>query len=648
MSDQDTIASDDDVPERFAVDFTGQSLLGIYQVERKLADGGMGSVYLAEDTNLGRPVVVKVPHARFLGESGFRARFKREIKELVRLEHPGIVRILAQGEQDQVPYFVLQYLAGNSLEAQLRAADGPMSTDDCLPWLRTVAKTLDFIHARGVVHRDVKPDNILFDEEGHVFLSDFGVVKALDQDDVATTAVGSGVGSPKYMAPEQGIGRPIAGNADQYALACTVYEALAGKPPYEASTAVELIMKKDREDPPDLGACVPGLPAGAAAAVMRALSRNPADRFDSCTAFADAFVAGLAPPDLTPASGTQLMTADIDQVPVGRHLRISVVALVFGAVVLAGLAFWFGWFGGGQAEHDRNAAVENGTEDRPDDDLRLVKRGAKPWVKLRYRPQVGLREKMTMVITETRSQVRNGRALPTRAVPPTTLVASITVEAIEPNGDMAFRWEVLDCHMDLPKDPEPRRAGFGRISAGGGLPTNKQLEALRGAGTTNRISARGVPLDTAWSALEELPPAVRMLVMRLAMGIRQVTALFPEEEVGVGAIWDVSKNTTMMGGLRISSTTSYEVLAIEGDTVRLKATVAMLAPKQEVGRGEDTGVLHRFFSEGGGEIQVDLRHITPTSMDVSTRLEIARGGTEDGQTVTEELKTESAVSLTRE
>ncbi len=167
----------DDVPPRFAVDLAGATLLGIYRVEKKIADGGMGSVWLGEDTNLGREVVVKVPHIRFLGEAGFRARFTREIAELVRLEHPNIVRILAQGTHEEVPFFVLQYLGGGSLESRLEAAgDGPRSADAVVSWLRTIAATLDFVHSRGVVHRDVKPENILFDEEGHVFLSDFGVV----------------------------------------------------------------------------------------------------------------------------------------------------------------------------------------------------------------------------------------------------------------------------------------------------------------------------------------------------------------------------------------------------------------------------------------------------------------------------------------
>ena len=161
-------ADESDVPSRFHVSFEGKTLLGIYHVEKKLAEGGMGSVWLAQDTNLGRRVVVKVPHARFLGEPGFRSRFRREVSELVRLEHPHVVRILAQGEQDEVPYFVLQYLGGGSLED--RIGRGAQSPEDALAWLEPISATLDFVHARGVVHRDVKPANILFDEQGHVFL----------------------------------------------------------------------------------------------------------------------------------------------------------------------------------------------------------------------------------------------------------------------------------------------------------------------------------------------------------------------------------------------------------------------------------------------------------------------------------------------
>jgi serine/threonine-protein kinase len=293
----------DDVPPRFDVDFKGATLLGTYRVEKKLADGGMGSVWLGEDTNLGRPVVVKVPHVRFLGEPGFRARFEREISELVRLEHPNIVRILAQGTHEEIPFFVLQYLGGGSLEEQLAdAGPGPRGTDAVVSWLRTIASTLDFIHGRGVVHRDVKPENILFDEGGHVFLSDFGVVKALDED-LNVTAAGTGVGSPKYMAPEQGLGRQVEGTADQYGLATTVYEAIAGRLPFDGDSALEMLLNKHKVSPAPIAEFAPELPAACADAVMRGLSADPGERFASCQEFADAFLQGAGIFDRTPSSG---------------------------------------------------------------------------------------------------------------------------------------------------------------------------------------------------------------------------------------------------------------------------------------------------------------------------------------------------------
>ncbi|MCP5065319.1 MAG: serine/threonine protein kinase, partial [bacterium] len=203
MTDTQADGGARDVPSRFSVDFAGQTLLSTYRVERKLAEGGMGTVYLGEDTNLGRQVVVKVPHARFLGEPGFRARFKREVTELVRLEHPNICRILAQGDNEELPYFVLQYLGGGSLEERLKAAGGSVSSHDALPWLRTIAKTLDFIHARGIIHRDVKPANVILSKFGEVKLTDFGIARTQQSD---LTETGIGLGTPSYMSPEQIVG----------------------------------------------------------------------------------------------------------------------------------------------------------------------------------------------------------------------------------------------------------------------------------------------------------------------------------------------------------------------------------------------------------------------------------------------------------
>lgn len=285
--------SESDVPSRFDVNFEGFLLLDMYRVGKKLDEGGMGSIYLGENTNLGTKVVIKVPHVRFLGEKGFRARFEREVAGLVKLKHRDIVRILAQGVQDDVPFFVLEYLEGGSLQQRIRAAPyHRLPLDQVRPWLRTIANTLDWVHSQSVVHRDVKPGNVLFDDHDNVFLSDFGIAKTLEATDLSITATGAGVGSPEYAAPEQGAGRDLSPASDQYALAATLYETLSGTTPFGGDTPVQVLIRKLQEDPTPIRDHVPELPDAAADAIMRALSREPQARYESCAAFVDAFEQG--------------------------------------------------------------------------------------------------------------------------------------------------------------------------------------------------------------------------------------------------------------------------------------------------------------------------------------------------------------------
>lgn len=285
---------------RFRVEFRGASLMGgLYRVGAPLsdADGGMAAVYAATNTNLGAPVVVKVPDAALLARRGFRERFDLEVEFLKRFDHPHVVRILAAGEHDDVPFLVLAYLGGGSLRQRLRQSGGRQSAEEVLGWLRPIAATLDFLHYRGVVHRDVKPGNILFHEVGTAYLSDFGIAKVLEGSP-SHTATGLRLYTPAYAAPEQMIddvgGAGVDGRADQYALAVTVYEALAGAPPYAGSQS-QIEAAKLRDPVPPLAGRAAHLPPGATAAVERALCRDPAGRHATCSAFVDAFEAGLAP-----------------------------------------------------------------------------------------------------------------------------------------------------------------------------------------------------------------------------------------------------------------------------------------------------------------------------------------------------------------
>lgn len=341
---------DEDVPDRFSIEFGGVLLLGRYHVEGKIAEGGMGAVYRALDQNLGVPVVVKVPHARLLSEPGFRRRFETEIADLTQLRHPGIVPILARGAHEDVPFFVLQFMTGGSLANRIeRASGGRQAPDEVAAWLRAVAGTLDFIHARGVVHRDVKPGNILFDGHDHCYLSDFGIAKALHPEASGLTTTGASVGSPAYMAPEQAISTRVTGAADQYALAATAYDALAGTPPFTGETPVAILVQKQQADAAPLRDHAPHLPAAAADVIARGLAREPGARYPTCSELARAFDAALASrrsdgeatrPVASPT--TNLAGAEEPRERLGNRSRAARRPLVIGvAFAVAAVTGWF-------------------------------------------------------------------------------------------------------------------------------------------------------------------------------------------------------------------------------------------------------------------------------------------------------------------
>jgi serine/threonine-protein kinase PpkA len=275
-------------------DLSGQMLENRYHVSELLGRGGFGTVWLAiDERSFGRRVVVKVPHPEFLADPGFRKRFEKEIQSLVHLEHPRIVKVLDMGTLGNVPYAVLQFLPGGSLADRIDSSGGILGVAEVKKWLASVAEALDFIHRKGFLHRDVKPANILFDAEGHVYLSDFGIAKALEPQGTQLTQAGRVPGSPQYMAPEAMKRAPLGAAYDQYALGVVVYQALCGQPPHEGDTPLAILVQRATQPARPLGDRAPGLPPGAVAAVMRTLEADPAARFSTCTAFAEAFEHGL-------------------------------------------------------------------------------------------------------------------------------------------------------------------------------------------------------------------------------------------------------------------------------------------------------------------------------------------------------------------
>lgn len=278
---------------------------GRYAVRSKLGEGSMGVVYLAFDHRLETEVVIKVPTAATLNDPEFAERFQRETRSLVKLKHPHIVTIHDVGLAEGVPYVVMQYLSGGSLRDQLVDASGklqPQSPETLTKWLPEVARALDFIHKQGFLHRDVKPANILFDEHGHAYLSDFGLAKAVNtasqssKRDASLTAAGFLVGTPNYVAPELVMGHEHDGRVDQYSLAMTAYEAVAGCVPVEGPTASATMVNQTSMKIPPVSTYVPSFPETVSEVLLRGLSKNQKKRFATCEDLASGIQAALAPP----------------------------------------------------------------------------------------------------------------------------------------------------------------------------------------------------------------------------------------------------------------------------------------------------------------------------------------------------------------
>ncbi|MFO0807437.1 MAG: serine/threonine-protein kinase [Gemmataceae bacterium] len=281
-------------------DWVGHIIDRRYQVSKKLGEGGMGFVYAAIDNRLNCKVVLKVPRFEMLADPEFRQRFVDEVRALVNLSHPNIVKVTDFGTHHGTPFAVLQFLPGGSLEDRRpRGQDNnpkAVSANTLPTWLPAVADALDYIHSQKYIHRDIKPGNILFDAQKHAFISDFGVAKAAGsgkQRSSNLTGVGSVIGTPEYLAPEVVLGQPFDGRIDQYALAVTVYELLAGRVPFRGNAPTATLVMHTRDTATPLDHLRPSVPRTLAAAIERGMAKSPDERFPSCTAFAQACVAAL-------------------------------------------------------------------------------------------------------------------------------------------------------------------------------------------------------------------------------------------------------------------------------------------------------------------------------------------------------------------
>jgi serine/threonine protein kinase len=259
--------------------------LGNYKVVETLGQGGMSAVYVGYQETVDRKVAIKVLSTALGHNPQFVERFQLEARTVARLQHPHILPLYDYGKQDDVLYLVMAYVEGGTLEDIIDG--GPMSLGRVERILREVAGALDYAHRQGVIHRDIKPANILLDTEGHALLADFGIVKLAEGQ---TNLTGTGVvGTPAYMAPEQAQGLPLDTRADIYSLGVVVYEMITATQPFEGETLMQVMVRVMQQPPPDIAEITEGLPPALSPVMKKVLSKDPGERYQTASAFADAF-----------------------------------------------------------------------------------------------------------------------------------------------------------------------------------------------------------------------------------------------------------------------------------------------------------------------------------------------------------------------
>jgi eukaryotic-like serine/threonine-protein kinase len=322
------------------------SLGELYSIEQELGGGGMSRVFLAKETSLGRRVVVKVLPKELTGGVNV-DRFRREIVLAAQLQHPHIVTLLATGQVAGVPYYTMPYEEGRSLRAHLRET-GPLPIAEVVGLLGDVAKALSFAHERGVIHRDIKPDNILVCG-GAAVVSDFGIAKAVSEakdqpppheTGETLTQIGMSVGTPTYMAPEQAAADPdVDHRADIYSFGITAYEMLTGRPPFCDSSPRKLLTAHLTEAPEPVLARRPDTPPALAAMVMACLEKEPADRPQTAKEL-------LRVLEIVQAGERSAARAQVQRGSLARQLALGLVALVAvsilarASIIAMGLPEW--------------------------------------------------------------------------------------------------------------------------------------------------------------------------------------------------------------------------------------------------------------------------------------------------------------------
>jgi serine/threonine-protein kinase len=316
---------------------------GRYRVERTLGHGGMAAVYLARDRELDRPVALKVLAEHLADDETFRGRFVREARLAARLSHANVVQVYDTGEQDGRPYIVMEYVPGETL-AQVLAHRRKLPADEVVEIGRQAARGLEHAHAAGLVHRDVKPQNLIVRDDGVVKIADFGIARAAEA--TKMTQLGTVLGTAAYLAPEQARGDEVTSAADVYSLGAVLYEALTGRTPHRFSSLAELAEKQRSGQVTPVRDLAPEVPEALEALVMRCLAREPRFRPTSAGEVAAALADEPAAPDLqTLVAETRPLPPRVTRSIPGQSAWLWIAAAAVVAAI--GLALGLANLGGG-------------------------------------------------------------------------------------------------------------------------------------------------------------------------------------------------------------------------------------------------------------------------------------------------------------
>jgi eukaryotic-like serine/threonine-protein kinase len=329
----------DEATTGLASSLIGTVLSGRYRLESKLGSGGMSTVYLARDITLERWVAAKVMHREMSDQPDQIERFRREARAVAQLSHPNVVSVIDAGEDGGHPYIVFEYVDGETLKQRIERV-GPLPVDEATAYAIEIGRGLAAAHSRRLVHRDVKPQNVLIDSEGRAKVTDFGIARSLEADGLTQT--GRVLGTTDYVSPEQAMGRGVDARTDIYSLGVLLYEMLTGTVPFTAETVVGVAMKHVNEDMPDVQRRRPEVSSALAAVVERATAKDPKQRYpDMASCLAD--LEGALEVEVVRSGGAHgQATSVLDTVPkdkrkvlTTRRVSAAGVFLVLAATVAA-------------------------------------------------------------------------------------------------------------------------------------------------------------------------------------------------------------------------------------------------------------------------------------------------------------------------